>query len=189
MDMLRHYFISDNLDDLELFEEQLENAGITTPQIHVLSRNDDGVAKHKHLNSVQSFMRNDVLHSTEMGAVLGLILSGLFLGTSYYFGWTATEVGWLPFIMLSVVILGFCTWEGGLLGIHKPNIHFARFDDALKNNKHVFFVDINVSQETTLKDVFAQHPDVSAAGTGEATPSWILKAQVKVPQFFRQSFP
>ena len=35
--MRRHYFISDNLDDLEVFEEQLEAAGISTPQIHVLS--------------------------------------------------------------------------------------------------------------------------------------------------------
>jgi hypothetical protein len=38
MDLLRHYFISDSLDDLEVFEEQLEAAGVATPQIHVLSQ-------------------------------------------------------------------------------------------------------------------------------------------------------
>ena len=36
MKMLRHYFISNSLDDLEVFEEQLEAAGVSTPQIHVL---------------------------------------------------------------------------------------------------------------------------------------------------------
>jgi hypothetical protein len=30
MKMLRHYFISSNLDDLEVFEEQLEAAGVST---------------------------------------------------------------------------------------------------------------------------------------------------------------
>ena len=35
MPMLRHYFISNDLDDLETFEEQLEAAGVSTPQIHV----------------------------------------------------------------------------------------------------------------------------------------------------------
>ena len=48
--MLRHYFISTNLDDLEVFEEQLEAAGVSTPQIHVLSRNDADVEHHHHLH-------------------------------------------------------------------------------------------------------------------------------------------
>ncbi|MEE8303114.1 MAG: hypothetical protein V3S24_11845, partial [Candidatus Tectomicrobia bacterium] len=38
--ILRHDFISDNPDDPEDFEEQLENAGVSTPQICVLSRSD-----------------------------------------------------------------------------------------------------------------------------------------------------
>jgi hypothetical protein len=189
MDMLRHYFISDNLDDLELFEEQLEASGITTPQIHVLSQNDEAVAKHKHLNTVQSFMKNDIIRSGERGALVGLVLSSLFLGISYLLGWTDTAAGWLPFLMLTVVIFGFCTWEGGLLGIHKPNYHFARFVDVLKNNKHIFFVDVDKHQEAILEEVYKKHPTVVSAGTGEATPSWLIKAQNKVPQFFRESFP
>jgi len=52
MNMLRHYFISDNLDDLEVFEEQLESAGVSTAQIHVLSRNDAEVGHHHHLREV-----------------------------------------------------------------------------------------------------------------------------------------
>ena len=41
--MLRRYFISNSLDDLEVLEEQLEAAGVSTPQIHVLSLNDTDV--------------------------------------------------------------------------------------------------------------------------------------------------
>ena len=40
MKTLRRYFISDDLDDLEVVEEQLESAGVSTPQIHVLTAHD-----------------------------------------------------------------------------------------------------------------------------------------------------
>ena len=35
-DMQRHYFITDNLDDLSAVEHDLEARGVTTEQIHVL---------------------------------------------------------------------------------------------------------------------------------------------------------
>jgi len=50
MKMLRHYFVSSNLDDLETFEEQLENAGITDRQIHVLSKDVAVIEQHRHLH-------------------------------------------------------------------------------------------------------------------------------------------
>ena len=78
MKMLRHYFISNNLDDLEVFEEQLEGAGVSTPQIHVLSRNDAEVHRHHHLHEVASLMKKDIVRSTTQGAVVGLC--GFVLG-------------------------------------------------------------------------------------------------------------
>ena len=42
--MLRHYFISDSLDDLEKFEDELEARGVATQQIHVLSLDDPNVS-------------------------------------------------------------------------------------------------------------------------------------------------
>jgi len=189
MNMLRHYFISDNLDDLEVFEQQLEASGITTPQIHVLSKRDEDVAHHEHLNYVQSFMKNDIIHSTEVGALIGLALSTLILVVAYFSGWTESAAGWLPFIFLAVVLFGFSTWEGGLMGIQKPNFHFARFANALKKGRHVFFVDLETKQEDTLGKVLQSHPEVELAGTGAATPHWMITLQNRVPHFFRQTFP
>ncbi len=102
------------------FEEQLEAAGISAPQIHVLSCDDADVEHHHHLHAVQSFMKNDVVHSTERGAVLGLCAFVLVLAIAYFAGWTESAVGWMPFIFLAVVMLGFCTWEGGLLESRNP---------------------------------------------------------------------
>ncbi len=189
MKMLRHYFISDNLNDLEVFEEQLEDAGVSTPQIHVLSRNDAEVEHHEHLHEVLSLMKKDIVHSTLQGAVVGVFASVLVLSLAYLFGWTETAAGWIPFIFLAVILLGFCTWEGGLLGIQKPNYHFSRFEKALGEGKHIFFVDLDPSQEAILKKVLKSHPQVELAGTGASAPHWFIECQKKIPRFFKETWP
>ncbi len=177
--MLRHYFISDDLDDLEVFETQLEAAGVSTPQIHVLSSNDAEV-EHHHLHEVQSFMKKDIIRSAMRGAFVGLCAFVLVLVVAYFAGWTKIAVGWIPFIFLAVVLLGFCTWEGGLIGIQKPNRNFARFEQALSEGKHVFFVDLQPDQEIVLERTLKSHPRVQRAGTGSSMPHWLITLQHKV---------
>ena len=167
MKMLRHYFISNSLDDLEVFEEQLEAAGVSTPQIHVLSRKD------------AEFMKNDIVHSTIKGAVVGICAFVLVLVIAHFAGWTKTAAGWMPFIFLAIVMLGFCTWEGGLRGIQVPNHNFARFEKALTEGKHVFFVDLEPNQEAILEKVLKSHPQVELAGTGSSTQHWLVTLQQK----------
>ena len=77
----------------------------------------------------------------------------LVLVVAYLAGWTESPAGWTPFIFLAVVLLGFCTWEGGLIGIQDPNHNFTRFEQALKDGKHVFFVDLEPGQEAILETV------------------------------------
>jgi len=179
MKMLRHYFISDSLDDLEVFEEQLEAAGVSSSQIHVLSRADADVEHHHHLHEVQSFMKNDIVHSTIRGAVVGLCAFVLVLAIAYFAGWTESAVGWMPFIFLAVVMLGFCTWEGGLRGIQEPNHDFARFEQALRDGKHIFFMDLEPQQEPIVEEVLKSHPQVELAGTGSSAPHWLIALQQK----------
>jgi hypothetical protein len=177
MSMLRHYFISNNLDDLEVFEEQLEAAGVSTPQIHVLSRKDAEVQNHRHLHEVQSVMKLDIVRSTERGAVVGLCAFVLVLSGVYLSGWTETAAGWMPFIFLAFVLLGFSAWMGGLIGIEKPNHKFIRFEKALSEGKHVFFVDLEPRQEAILEKLLKTHPQVELAGTGSSAPHWLIALQ------------
>ena len=180
MKLLRHYFISDSLDDLEVFEEQLEAAGVSTPHIHVLSSNDADVEKHSHLNQVQSFMKSDLVHSTTRGAIVGIAAFVLVLAVAYFAGWTETAAGWMPFIFLAVILLGFCTWEGGFSGLQKPNHNFVRFEQALKDGKHIFFVDLEPSQEAILEKLLKAHPRVELAGTGVSAQHWIVALRQKL---------
>ena len=189
MKMLRHYFISDSLDDLEALEKQLEGAGVSRPQIHVLTSHEEELEHHKHLNRVQSFMKRDVVHSTLIGAVIGVVAAVSMLWIAYLAGWTESAAGWVPFIFLSIALLGFFTWEGGLFGIQKPNFHFARFERALKEGKHIFLVDLEPSQDGLLEKALKQHPRMELAGTEQLRQRWIIEFEKKVPRFFKETWP
>lgn len=181
--MKRHYYISDDLDDLEIVERDLEAAGVSTPQIHVLSEDDAGLDEH-HLHKVEAVLKKDVVHGTELGAVVGVIAAAAVLSIAYFSGLTETYT-WVPAIFLSVIVLGFCTWEGGLIGIQEPHVDFRRFQEDLKAGKHVLFVDVDPEQEDILREIAEQHPKLQPAGEGSATPKAVVKAQEKFSDFMK----
>ena len=185
--MKRHYFISDDLDDLEAVEEELEAQGLVTPQIHVYTNDDAGVDQHEHLHNMEAVLKKDVVYGTEKGAVVGVIAAALVIGVAYFMGWPET-VTWVPFIFLAIVLLGFCTWEGGFLGIQEMHHDFKRFKDDIAAGKHIFFVDIDDEQQSILERVVSAHPRLEMAGTGSATPKAVVGAQKKLNDFM-QSMP
>lgn len=181
--MKRHYYISDDLDDLEVVERDLEAAGVTTPQIHVLSEDDAGLVEH-HLHPVEAVLKKDVVHGTELGALVGVVIAAIVLAGAYFSGITETYT-WVPPIFLSVIILGFCTWEGGLIGIQEPHHDFKRFQDDLHEGKHILFVDIDPDHEDVLHRVVSEHPKLQAAGEGASTPGWVVGAQNKFSEVMK----
>lgn len=174
--MNRHFYISDNLDDLEQVEHELEATGIHTEQIHVLSEQNADLEEHD-LHGVPSLLKKDVVKSSTRGALIGAVLALVVLAIAYLAGWTETAAGWSPFILLSAILLGFCAWEGGFFGIQQPNSQFRQFAKSLHQGRHVFFVDVEPDQEAQLFQVLRRHPDLQLAGTGTATPQWLVRWQ------------
>jgi hypothetical protein len=179
--MKRHYFVSESLDDLEHIENELEAAGVTTPQIHVLSDDDMGVEEH-HLHNVEAVLKKDVVHGTEKGAIVGVVAGAAILVFAGFSGLTETYT-WVPAIFLAVIAVGFCTWEGGLIGIQEPHSEFQKFQPLLREGKHILFVDVAIAQEQVLDSVTANHPLLRKAGEGSATPGWVIGAQQKWAKF------
>lgn len=58
-----------------------------------------------------------------------------------------------------------------------PNTHFKRFQQTLDSGGHVFFADIDHTQEATLQRVMAEHPKIQPAGSGESRPHWVATFQ------------
>lgn len=185
--MLRHYYITDSLEDLAQVEQMLITQGIMNSQIHVLSEQDAEVAKLQ-LHEVESVLKKDVVHSTKVGAVVGVILALITFVFAYFMNWNSSSAGWLPFVFLSIVIVGFCTWEGGFIGIQTDNINFRRFKRLVNNGKHLLFVDIEPSQKYTLDSVMKNYPSLQSQGTGDASPSWVVYGREKY-QTFMKSMP
>ena len=130
---------------------------------------------------MQGVLKKDVVHGTELGAVVGVIGAALVLAIAYYSGLTETYT-WVPAIFLAIIILGFCTWEGGLIGIQKTHVDFRRFEEDLEAGKHILFVDVDPAQEDTLQEVIAAHPKLQSAGEGASTPRLVVKAQSLFPR-------
>ncbi len=181
--MNRHYYVSDDLDDLEALEQELEASGVTSEQIHVLSDNDAEL-EHHHLHAVDSFSRSDVIRSGFIGLICGLVTALIMLAISYATGIYQT-ITWIPPLFLSLVVLGFCTWEGGLWGIQRVNRVFARFRQDLKMGRHIFFVDLQPEQEPVFQEIVQTHPHLKIAGDGTSTPAWLQHSQQRWNKFTR----
>ena len=179
--MKRYYFIGDDLEKVAAVERELLERGVAAEKIHVLSL-DDTDAERRHLHDVQSLMKRDVIHSTEIGALIGLAASIIALVAAQLTGLVA-QVGWVPFVFLAIVLLGFFTWEGGLWGIQVPNSRFRRFENALRSGRHIFFVDIDDVDEATLRDVMKTHSELEASGSGSSSPRWLIGFQQGVRRF------
>ena len=134
-------------------------------------------------------MRKDLVHSSVIGALVGLIAAFVVLLVAELAGWTDSAAGSMPFIFLAVVLLGFFTWEGGLRGIETPNVRFRRFQDALEAGRHVFFVDLEADQEELLDRIRQRYPGIEFAGTGGGSPHWAVTMQHRVKRFFVETFP
>ncbi|MCC7517094.1 MAG: magnesium transporter [Pseudomonadales bacterium] len=159
--MKRHYYVTKNLDELESTKTELEQAGISPAHIRVLTEDTVGTQAH-HLRTVSDLMKSDAVHTAVIGALLGLLLAACVLALAHLSG-LALAASWTPFILLSAAILGFCTWEGGLLGIQRPNHLLRRFMGTIKKGRHVMLVDVDAQQEPMLARIVALHPALRAA--------------------------
>lgn len=189
MKVIRHYYICDDLDELERIKLSLTDRGIDDVQTHVLSQDDRATEHHLGLRDVTSLMKRDVIRSGELGLGAGLIGAALVLALAYFSGATQNPAGWIPWAFLAIVILGFCTWEGGFIGIQRVNKNFVRFEDALNHGRHVFFVDVTEAQTGVLEQVMATHDSLDFAGTEAGTHRWIMDGQKHIPHFLRETMP
>ena len=182
--MKRHYYISDDLDDLEIVERDLESAGVTTPQIHVLSEDDSGVESH-HLHNVEAVLKKDVVHGTELGAVVGAIARCRnFTPAAWLSGLTETYT-WVPAIFSPSSYSAFAPGKAASSAYRNPHSTFAASRSDLEQGKHILFVDVDPEQESILRQVVARHPKLVGAGEGDSTPRWVVGAQKKWTRFMQ----
>ena len=96
------------------------------------------------------FEKTDVIRSGTYGAVIGVILASLMLALPTVLS-IESPVGNMPFIFGAIVVLGFSTWEGGLLGIQRENQKFAFVNDDIHHGEHLMIVDYDENASSAVE--------------------------------------
>jgi hypothetical protein len=60
---------------------------------------------------------------------------------------------------------------------------------VLSQGKHVFFVDLEPAQAERLQRLMQLHHSTEFAGTGSASPHWIILWQHRLNHFFTKTMP
>jgi hypothetical protein len=166
--MDRYYFISNDMDELQRVQEELLQKGLTEPQVRVLS-NEEAELDKRGMRGVFPFLRQNVIKSGERGALIGIVAAVAVIVVAWLMG-ASSAAAWIPVVFLAVVLLGFSTWEGGLIGLEQRNYKFERFQKMLADGYHVLMVDVDAKQRDLVPAVAQHYRSLQPAGRGS---SWV----------------
>ena len=162
--MKRLYYLTQSLDSVSKISDDLHREGLSDWNIHVLSKDAAGLY-HRHVHGANLFQQNDLIHSGEMGAMIGAtlgILAGLMIDSLFA----------LPMLVPAAVMVSatlFGAWSGGLVGITKENYKVKRFHDDLEKGQYLIMVDVHGTQELLVKQqVQRYHPEALLAAQGSS---------------------
>lgn len=174
--MTRHMYLANSLWELGQIETQLERQGLSPAQIHVVS--DKGsLAERFHLQNGSSLLFLELAHSTLQGAKVGAQLALLCLALASLFDVGNSAIGWTPFLFFAGILLGFCIWEGGLIGISAPYEIRQRYHSSIERGQHLMLVDVETAQEADLSRVLSKHPMVLDLGHEQGVESGAVRMQ------------
>ncbi len=172
--MKQLFFIAPSLSSIEVTRKALKALGVRHHNLHVLT-NRQGDADRRALNPVSSLNRNDMIRWISGGFLVGCVVSMvLLLGISLLGGLQSlsgisNDLEWLVMCFISAMVTGFCSWEAGLLGLHKHNHKYAKFQEAIDQDKHVFFVDVDTHNEAQIKSLCLCNNDLAYVGDIKVT--------------------
>ncbi|PCK07697.1 MAG: hypothetical protein COA42_13060 [Alteromonadaceae bacterium] len=167
--MKQLYYISPSLDKIEQTGQSLKSAGFNVNSMHVLT-DEMGEADKRQLNPVSSLNRNDIIRWIIRGFLIGCAFVALAIVVMLAFGGPQSliglpqDLGWLVMAMMSAFVVGFCSWEAGLLGLHRHNHRFATFEKLIAKGQHVFFVDVDTVSESQAKAICDANSGIRFAG-------------------------
>ncbi|KZY62438.1 MULTISPECIES: hypothetical protein [unclassified Oleiphilus] len=158
------YFVADDLDEVELIQNELMEAGVEKDSISVWSGDAYGVDTH-HLKAENELLKTDAIPSMRSGLICGLILSGVALFGFLGLGLMSSEYMSAGLIFCGLVI-GFCTWEAGLLGLRRVHRDFTQLGRYVAQKKHIIHLHLGDKAEKAANKVLLKHPAITSVRMG-----------------------
>ena len=154
-------YLTGDIEELEATENELEKNGVPRSHIHILGENDTDLQNH-NLPVFSEWSKRDTLYYGLRGALLGIVLSSAILIGGVLYGVTDPSI-WLVLAFVSSLCVGFCTWEGGLVGLNKLNHAFSQYKDAIKNGEYLLVVSADSNKEEQVtRYTLKSHPVLRA---------------------------
>jgi len=163
--MKRMYFLADTLESVERVWHNLREIDIAEGAFHIVTKDDDGIQRHK-MSTAGAFVRTDLIHSGEQGALVGTLLGLAFatwLVVTEPFG---LQVGWFGFLFAAAMFGFHGAWVGGMVGLAQENYKLKPFHNAIEKGKYLLMVDIGTPQQENLVRMIIrmQHPELIYEG-------------------------
>lgn len=150
--MKQHYYLTDDIDSVEKISKDLHGLDITDEHIHIVGGDID-VIEARHLHVARAIDETDIVRSSERGALLGVVLGTLFVMIGSMFRPFGIELSGPSLVMITVLIVGICTYWGGVFGVYFDNYRIAAFHKAVQQGKFLMMVDTLPGQESPLKAI------------------------------------
>lgn len=144
-------FSDHSLERIKQAEGLLFERGVQERDWHLLTH-ENGAAEKMKLHPYNFIQRHDIVHGIAQGAVFGVLLLLLIFTAISYSTWVST----IPFFMLVIMacfIIGFCCWEGGLLGLNRVNYRLKPYLSRLDQGEHLLLVDVDEANQGLVKKV------------------------------------
>ncbi|PJE78713.1 hypothetical protein CI610_02348 [invertebrate metagenome] len=152
--MRQHHYLLPDLEAAERLSLAIESSGVDHQHIHVIHR-DRTSLEQRHLNGLSVIEESDVLHCGERGLLVGVLLA-IAVGFSLYEWLEGHPVVAVVVFFAVVVIVGFATWVGGMIGASSDNYRLAPYHDDILQGKAVVMVDLLPEEASSVIEMVAQ---------------------------------
>ncbi len=152
-----------DLKAAQKFNDVVESADIAHKHIHIAHK-DHLSTQQKHLNDLSFLEEFDTVHSSERGFLIGIVLSAM-TGFAVYEYLDGHPVASMITLFASLIVLGYSTWLGGLIGSSSDNYRLQPFHNHLEQGGALVIIDLDAEHEQILNKVLVKEmPSVVPAG-------------------------
>lgn len=162
--MIQQLYLLPDLGSSERLAGMIESSGIPHNRIHVAHKNH-AEAQKRRLNDLNFLEEFDTIHSGERGFIVGVILA-LLVGLSVFELLEGHPVASVITLFSCLIVVGFSTWLGGLIGASSDNYRLQPFHDHIEKGGSLMLIDVDARSDAELRSlVRTAFPEAKSAGS------------------------
>ncbi|BAK76071.1 hypothetical protein NH8B_1245 [Pseudogulbenkiania sp. NH8B] len=167
----RIYYLIPDLANAQRLMNDLLLARIEEKHIHFLAK--EGVDLSS-LHRANLFQESDIVHSAEMGLIIGGatgLISGL---VAALFILADTGLPWGGVVLVTFLIGAvFGPWAASMIGCSVPNSRLKPFREAIDRGQILLMVDVRVAEVEDIENLLRKiHPEAHLEGVEPTIPAF-----------------